>query len=159
MKAHELKKIVFFSLIAVFASFSSSLCRAEMLLEVDQPSINLGVISKQDLNVGYKEIGDTVNAYALRFTISNPDAWNWTLETRAETPYFSANSGMKPCGDLAWRIDSLDMYNPFTITDAVIQSGNSISTTVDIDLKLSTSWFDTPDRYAIRLVFTLYGEI
>jgi hypothetical protein len=131
---------------------------AMLSISTDPPSVSFGAVTKNDLDAGFVEIGDSSFSYAARISITDTSPVNWTLQVKTATPEFMALEGVKQCGDLSWRINGSGPYTPFTAYDSAVTSGSG-SGDVDIDLKLRTEWSDTPDNYSLVIVYTISEDI
>jgi hypothetical protein len=130
-------------------------CKASLSLSSDAAVIDFGAIKSSELNLGFKELTSSDTTYALRLTVMDDIPSGWVLKTHAETAYFSSTAGNKPCTDAKWRVNSSNLYTPYSISDTNVASGDGDSY-IDLDFEILTEWTDTPGRYGLNVVFTIF---
>ena len=153
MSFNYMKTLLVLSVLLACLS-AAGVCHAQLEMNLDTSMVSFGSIDKSDLDAGFVELTPDAPSYALSVTVTDPEAQDWILYTRASDSHFTASTGVKPCGDLQWRLNGLGSYSPYTTSDAAAATGNG-NATVDFDFKMLTSWADRPDTYGIDVVFTI----
>jgi hypothetical protein len=154
---HPGNKIISAAGLILLLSFiaAATECKAALSVTADASTVNFGAVTKSDLDNGFKELTSSDITYALRLTVIDDSSVRWTLNTKAETEYFSSFSGNKPCGDIRWRQNGAGIYNAYSTSDATVVAGSS-DAIIDMDFKMLTGWNDKPGAYSINVIFTIF---
>ena len=124
---------------------------AEISLEIDTTTVSKLAMGK-DLAAGYLDYPGH-----NRLIIESTEPWQ--LHLRTDDLKFSATrDNYKPVAHLLWRLANQGPYLPLANYDQLVTQGGQGKTQVRIDYRMLLSYLDSPDTYAITLVYTLTSQ-
>ena len=156
-------KIRIVSFLAILAALvPGSAWPAGPSLSVDTFSVNFSTPTERSLDLGYIDVGDNMNSFAVRINIYGGDmGQRWKLYVRAVNDIFSPGIYNKKCNDLRWKFDadSPSAYRRLRTSNQLVASGSGgQNVTKTIDLRMMLGWSDPPARYSLPMAFTLMVE-
>ena len=158
---HLVTTVLLFTAI-LLALVSSNVWADAPDFSVDTFSVNFSIPTERSLDLGYIDVGDKTDSFAVRVNIYGGDKeQRWRLYVRAANDIFSPGIYNKKCSDLRWKFDgdSPSAYRRLRTSDQLVASGSGgQSVTKAIDLRMMLGWSDPPSGYSLRIIFTLMVE-